>query len=491
MSFMNAYYIVVDALLPDPELQRIIMAIPGLGPLLAHNTRTPLANDVWLALYPTKPKPPASQAVALAGRRLSAELVDHVVAVETRSQPLQALLYGNTLTAAQQARLMHTKGFTATVAKALFEDPTCAPELRRQVATAAGGKALTTWLATASREEISDADVVELFARFDDWAPRRSVQRRQDLLSLFHCRPQIISAVVATGHEDLYMTLAGCRHLTSITDQWRIAGLSAGQTSTTLSDEDAISTAKFTYMALGNNPVTFIDVTKAMRAVCENETDPMTRMMLSDAQTSLSARLSRLGERPQVTVPYEEIDDAAVIDWLVGRSVAWKSGFGGGYRPARAWDLAALAVNPHLDANQANRVFCALNDFEEEIVPSVDELRHGLCERYEHLRPANWGEVPELDGDASEDAPSTASSFHGDTRANAPTQPFMYDPRVIAALPLDSVRSLGQMDAAMALIASTVTSSGANKAVAFQTLFGLVDQFEGTIGELAELITLV
>lgn len=469
----------------DEDIQRVIVGIPGMAELLAQNEYTPLADDVWFQLYTVKPKPTADVAEGLVNRPLTPAQIDHVIANEARTRALTALVYHHPLTVTQQETLAASKAFKTKVAEALGEAPWCEPGLARRCAEAAGGKMFLEWLAHSPLDVISDAEVIDWLDRFDDWAPRRSKERRALLLTIMHRRPAVIGPAVRTGNDDLILVAAGCRHLTDTETQWLAAGFTADHEPPDFASMNDVTGFKYRWMALGNNPVCNLDLVQAMIDAAATSSG------MVEARTSLQSRMKRAGDRPQVTVPYEQVDDPTVIDWLVSRSLPFTSTYGDSHRPARAWDLAALAQNPHMEGDHPFRVHQALNHLLEDVNPSGDMLRHRLEELYEHLRPEGWSSTPPAPPGADEG--SWHANAYRDPSIAVVDEPTDAQLERAAGWRTDNMTYSSPEDRAylLRIVDARIAAAGADKTTAYQTLFGLIDGFDGTVDELAEIITLV
>lgn len=450
-------------------VEGLVLRSPKLRPHLAANPN--LSRTAWFALMGPKPKPTIAMANELCARPLDAEQRALVLASETRTGPLSALVHHNVLGPAEQELLVKAKGFTASLAGLIVESDWATPAIRRQAAYAAGGQVLLDRIATAHEAELDAAECQDLLARFSEWGAEAKFKQRSTALSaLLNRNPHLMATAARPGqHNAVQTAAAGCRHLTELDLQYQVAGLVPGQTS---ADPGWLVGQKFLFMALVNNPVCHEEVAAAVMAVCA------TNPAMAEVRQSISSR--RAKNRPRVTTPFEEVDDLEILDWLVFRALPSEFKTGG-----RPWDLLALASNPHLNEVLGHKLAGAFSSpsIRDALRAAVDpdEVFLALIQRFPDERmlarmPSDHASEPydaerlaRLDGSAPNPGPAFA-----ETR--------------IRAARFD----LGYLSEA--LFAAVVEWLGAQigpEPAAWDIVLSMADDFDGTVEELAEMATLV
>ena len=355
----------------DADAQLACAAVPVLAAQLAQNHQCELTEEVFSQLLRSKPKLPATAATDLVCRPLSTDQIDLVLANETRAAVLTMLVIAHRMTPSQQERLAGLKTCKKSFADALFAQ--AVPELRTRLAISAGGLTLLEFLADTPADQFSDADAAGWLSKWSSWAPRRSQDRKDTLLRLFERRPALLATAVADHQPiDLVMVAAGNRLLTDESLQWQASRLQPGVPAALPDDPKELRSYGFMWMALGNNPVCSLEVVTAMR-------DAATPGMGS-CESSLAMRLRKTRSRPQITEPFAQVQDPELLDWLVSRSRPWN--YEDQHSPGRAWDLLELCSNPHLNEDQATKLYGGIRDLQADLGPSASVAAHALAAHF-------------------------------------------------------------------------------------------------------------
>jgi hypothetical protein len=310
-------------------------------------------------------------------------------------------------------------------------------DLRKPVALRVKGLQLLEDLAYAPLDTYSDAEVKTLLLSYGQWIDLgtrgRQMRTRYALLRvLFGRRPSTIDVLFdptmpdGSPLNDLLTSAAGSANVSA--EQSRLIAKVAADGSSALDSED-IARLSYCLLALLANPRCPHDVAKALLESKVTAT--------GDIRSAARRRL----EGPVLSGPLSAITDGEPISWLVRRSLPRSGDYG--YRPARPIELLELAQNPHLPAELIGAVTHSVgSDIDARL---LDEHRSAI----EALHPD-----AELPTDDDEFKP---------VAQNSSTPQYVQDALELAA------RRLG------------------TDPVRWETLIGLVDDYEGEFSELVEL----
>lgn len=407
--------------------QRVLATREELAAHLCHNPE--LTTSVWLKLWGAK-RPPADQAKALVSRPLDPELRAVVIRRETRTTVLAQFLDHNRLDLDEQQLLAGNDH----AGELLLEHRWLDHSLRKPIALRVKGLHLLEDLAYAPLDDYSDEEIRALLLTYGQWVGigvrgRQMSVRHALLRVLFGRRPQTIDTVLSPSMpvdshlDELLTSAAGSANLTGAQAR-AIARIDAAGTSSL--SGDGVSRLKYCLLALLANPRCPHDVATAFEKV-----------PVSDLRNAAKRRL----ENPVITESFSAVVDDAHLTMLVRRASSYSGDYG--YRPGRPVELVDLARNPALGAERSAQVLGELHG-------SVDP----------RLLDAHRAEIAALHPDA--DLPvATAATPSGPQ--NAATPQYLQDALTLAAerLGTDPVR--------------------------WETLIGLLDDYEGEFAELVEL----
>jgi len=344
--------------------QRILAMREDMHPWLSTNPE--LTPAVWHTLWGAT-RPEAGIAQGLVGRELDAAQRAVVIAKENRVGILRTFIASNRLTVEEQ-RLLSGK---ANAGAALIEQHWLDQALRKPVARKVGGLALLREMALAPDGLFSRAELDELVTTYHDWMsggnePRRGAKDRGRYLRiLFGRHPALAATVLEAGlpdgrHlQDLLTAIAGSANLTA--DAAR--GLAAMDGDTCTLAPGAIDERHYCLIALVNNPRCPADVVNAIA----------TAARWSAGLSSFQAAAERRIGKPDVTGPLEEISDPDTLARVVRRALPYRAEAGD--RPARPVELLALAKNPNLTEQQHQAVVYAIaGHVERELVEQDDAV---------------------------------------------------------------------------------------------------------------------
>lgn len=420
--------------------QRILAVREDMHPWLATNPG--LTTAVWYTLWGNT-RPEAVVAQGLVARELDAAQRNVVVTKENRVGVLRTFIAHNELTLEEQ-KLLSGK---ANAAAALLEQPWLDPTLRKPLARKVGGLELLREMALAPDGTFTEDELRDLVFSYPSWAssstdPRKGAKERNRYLRiLFGRRTEIIGAVVThlldtvatTGplgryEQDLLTAIAGSAHLDGDAAV-RIAGIESGSGCSL--DTKTFDERYYCLLALVNNPRCPRTVVEAVRDTARARSRGDTYLFHDAAE--------RRATRPDVVEPFSELSDPTTLDWVIRRSLPYRSEDGN--RPARPIELIELGKNPNLDERQRSSVRDAI----------TSHVEHELIVQDDTLVKALWPE-----GYAVRATPAATPRQH-----TAPTH-------VQAAFDM-SAAQLG------------------NDPVRWETLIGLVDDYDGTFEELVNL----
>jgi hypothetical protein len=410
--------------------QRILAARSELAAHLCCNPE--LTTSVWLKLWGSK-RPSADQAKDLVSRPLDRELRAVVIRRETRTTVLERFLAYNHLERDEQELLAgQSHAGELLLAQRWFHR-----DLRKPVALRVKGLQLLEDLAYAPLDTYSDAEINTLLLSYGQWIDLgtrgRQMRTRYALLRvLFGRRPSTIAVLFdpampeGSPLNDLLTSAAGSANVTA--EQSRLIAKVGADGSSALDSED-IARLSYCLLALLANPRCPHDVAKAL----------LEPKVASTGDIRQAAR--RRLEGPVLTGSLSAINDAEHISWLVKRSMPRSGDYG--YRPARPIELLELARNTHLPAELVEQVTRTVGtDIDRRL---LDEHRVAIEALY-----------PNADLATDSDAFTPVAQ-------NSSTPQYIRDALNLAALRLgtDPVR--------------------------WETLIGLIDDYDGEFSELVEL----
>lgn len=325
---------------------------------LAHNTASPQAHEAalhhhsllgslagnehlsegaWFKAWPNKPRVSADVATSLAGRKLSAAQLEHVVR-DGRVSALKAALFHNSLHAEAVEIVLASKN-AGQLADVILDAEDGYPfdeALRCRLADAAKGH----WLLQELR--FMEADVVRgHLAIWPEWAPRFSVRRNNELARLAEARPDLIEDLAKSEFIDIVSAAAGSRHLRDGALQLAVIGGPEGRS---LTGEDEKSYF-FALLKLVNLPAATPETIELLKNLGASA-------KLSDIGQAARRRLDK-GGRPSLTVAYEEVEDPELLKWLFRRAFPNSSFANAKYKPLEA---EALGHNPNISHEQAQEI---------------------------------------------------------------------------------------------------------------------------------------
>jgi hypothetical protein len=311
-----------------------------------------LAEDVWFALWPFKPKVLVSVGNGLAARRLSPAQLEHVVK-DGRVKLLKSALLKNTLHPAAIELVISSKN-AAQLAEAVMDDSDGMiedPTVRRRLAELAQG----VWR-IAELRFCDEAEIRASLTTWERWAPRWCWRRTVELSRLAEARPEVIDAFALSEDLELVSIAAGSRHLRDEQLQLRIVALASKE----LDTEDA-KTLSFALLKLVNLPA-------CSQAALEEALKLKGRSSFHEVFVATTRRLKRT-DRGTLTLPYEEVEDSEVLSWLLTRAAPT-------YQDSKPKPLEAeaLAHNPHINEEQAFKLACVVQGAYSEVVDAQGTL---------------------------------------------------------------------------------------------------------------------
>jgi len=421
--------------------QRSLATREEMHPHLALNAE--LTPAVWYLIWGAK-RPEASIAKGLVARELDAGQRALVITRENRIGVLREFLEHNELTLEEQ-QLLSGK---ANAAELLLKHRWVDTDLRKPLALKAKGVALLKEMALAPDATFTVEELTALVRTYPTWITDETDERERGLGArhrmlriLFGRHPRLIESVldaieagdITAGRrcDDLLTAAAGSANLGSA-EAARIARVTDGVCGLT---GDELAARHYCLMALVNNPRCPLEVVGAV----DDRVDP--RYGSSDLRRACERRTQRAAY-PQVTGPFAEVEDDVVLTWLVNRSVPGVNETTGRTRPGRPIEMLDLAANPHLDAWQRKRVVDGLRtDVETELIAG-------------HLTAVRtiWPDVDEA---------------LADRQVTRRTWPI---PEYLRVSLEEAARRLG------------------TDPVRWETLIGLLDDFDGTFEEILEIV---
>jgi len=407
---------------------RVLASREEMHPWLAENPE--LDDDVWLKLWGSK-RPESELARRLVSRPLNKDLRAVVIDRENRVGVLTAFIEHNRLLPEEQ-RLLSGK---ANARAALLHQRWLEPNLRKPLAVELGGIHLLREMALSDDGVFAEDEIVDLLGNYPDWIgdlsdPRKgAADRNRFLRILFGRHPGAVEPAITnprlTGRcrSEILTSAAGSANLLP-EDAARIARV----------DEHGIccltpAQAQASYyclLALLGNPRCPHRVAQAVLPVAGRH------------QANVADAAKRRLEKPEIVGDLSEIDDPETLDWLARRALPYRGQ--DSTRAGRPLELLALARNPHIGKDIGKRIAgCIPAEVESELVAAAaDELR------------TIWPDI------VIPDEPGTP------VRESKPW------PAVTAAMEL-AVEKLGHDQSR------------------WETLIGLLDDFDGTFEELVSL----
>jgi hypothetical protein len=440
-----------------------------------------LTRETWFALY--KPKTAKGKAgvaltaaQSLAGRRLDKQQRLHVLANEERARVLNAMIKVNALDPDEQDLLVANPGFCDMVATNLLKAKWVTWKIARVAAEHLGGQQLLDFLVDVPDTELTPAETAEIMSRFAQWGPatkpgenKGAWRRKIELERLLDTKPYLLPVAVAAGQHDSVLSAAcGSRKLTDPVLQRRAAGLDQGI------DRDRLFERRFALMVLVNNPVVPAALATEVADLAEKFDPRAFSNLIESART-------RAERRPvHVQVPFEQVNDEEILDWLVKRTRSYYTETQHGTRTklGKIRDIEALAANPNLTERHAIDIRSHLED--EDIYPhlggeTVDRARRAFSATHPGLTRPAWTEGPsgrDYDPDEMQydDAGEEYAAYHD-----------RYDEEQSLKLTLDSVRRYGGTGA----LVHAATRLGTH-AERWEVFLKLAADYDGTVGELIE-----
>lgn len=366
--------------------QRILAMREDMHPWLSTNPDLPAT--VWYTLW-GKTRPEAVVAQGLVARELDAAQRRVVITKENRVGVLKTFIAHNELTVEEQ-QLLSGK---ANAAAALLEQPWLEQGLRKPLAIALGGLALLREMAIAPQGVFTDDDLRELILAYPSWAstsndPRKGAKDRNRYLRILFGRyPGLIGPVVkhllgtagVAGtpgrlEQDLLTAIAGSAHLDGDAAT-KIAGTGTGRCSL---DRKTFDERYYCLLALVNNPRCPAAVVEAVAETARTGTSGDSGLFRNAAEKRSS--------RPDVVEPFASIADPETIDWVIRRSLPYRGEEN--TRPARPIELIELGKNPNLSEQQRVSVRNAITSHvEEELFRNDTDLVTALWPAGLHTPP--------------------------------------------------------------------------------------------------------
>lgn len=364
-------YVVANLNLPDAVFAAWADR-PALSGLLRQNPYLP--EPIWIQLY--EKGIDSHAASTMIDSALSEAQIDHVIAVEKRASLLVQLLGGHEA-ARTPDRLVAiaAKCGSQKLAETLLDAGL--DEAHWHLIEAKFDPA--TKLAHACfNDDLDDAALVEMLSTIDTWwgKSRRYQVRKLALDYVLNTRPQLVAQLAVTPvPAGLTSALAQSRHLLDEDQQWAVVHATA------TNREPARHCDKFTAFALINNPVCHATVVREFERHDDYE--------VVDA----ALRITDNGNRP-IETPFEEVTDPMQLMRLIRRCMPNQ------YKPVgRPWDLLALANNPAVTGETADKIASTLatdgvsatlgDDITEQALTALRE-RTGITVAFNHagVKPA-------------------------------------------------------------------------------------------------------
>lgn len=445
-----------------PVVESLILRNPALRPHLALNPS--LSEATWLDLYKAKPLPKASIAESLAGRGLSKTQRLHVLEHERRGKVLKALVAANELDREEQERLLASPGFTEAVAVEMIEAPWCDDDLKKPLALKVGGQVLLSYLASAPDSVFPTDEAATLLSDFRSWgpslsddSPRGKRARSQALAQLLSRRPDLLPAALVPGQHDSVVTAAaGCRHLLDVTLQYQAAGFVPGQADVPL---ETLQRKEFLLMALVNNP-----------PADPGLVDDVIRLAERHGMFKLanSARSRKVKHPEALTTPYELLEDQEALRWIAFRVLPSE------YKPdGRPFDVPALGANPNLPDVFAERIRAGLAH--GTIGEALGQDLPAAVAAFAAAHPGLVGDVDDFAHDPVRYSPDPFRRGFDAPEATVLTWP---------------VASLVYDDYLHQTVELAITRFGVNPS-AWESFLTLVEEFDGSVGELLDLCSML
>lgn len=330
--------------------QKAIVGVTELHEALASNSFTKMTPEVWFDIYGSKKLTSAAVASALVARPLGDDQVSFVLKKERRSSVVSAMLRYNRLSESQIAQALTNKYIKEAVAETICSqgfarDESFPRDLRLKAASLSGHADWAHFLAFDSHA--TEKEALELFLSFskERWFPRDSKGSFGRLLWRF---PNLVKVCIAKDSAPALLQLA-CSSpvLRDPADQIE-AIASAG-----LSE-----TSHFPLLALANSPYASKEALEALGGLGNFSPN-------ADSIRQSLARREQKSREP-LSCSIEQVSDPDTLVWLVGRALPFVAR-DGRFSPAKAFELEALARNPHLTLEQARNVVEAMS-FDHDVL---------------------------------------------------------------------------------------------------------------------------
>lgn len=419
--------------------QRVLAMREDMHPWLAANPE--ITVPVWYTLW-GKTRPEAAIAQGLVARELDSAQRNVVITKENRVGVFKTFITHNKLTLEEQ-KLLSGK---ANAAAALLEQPWLDPSLRKPLARKIGGLELLREMTLAPEGAFTADELRELILSYPAWAspnndPRKGAKERNRYLRiLFGRRIELIGPVVehllgrantgeplARCEQDLLTAIAGSAHLDGEAAT-KIAGIESGNCTL---DGKTFDERYYCLLALVNNPRCPRTLVEAVRDAARARSKGTTSLF-HDA-------VERRASRPDVTEAFSLMSDPETLAWVLRRALPYRGEDNN--RPARPIELIELGKNPNLDERQRTSVRNAL----------IENVENELLEHDADLVAALWP-----NGYTFRQAPPSQRRYYG--APNHVQEAFKLS---ATQLGVDPVR--------------------------WETLIGLLDDYDGTFEELVSL----
>lgn len=335
--------LLVSPAFTSPAAHRAAARVPELRVELPRNQH--LSEELWTELYTQKPKVPVKQARQLVSRKLSRTQAEYVLAFESRTKVLGDLVVANTLDLDLQEKVLTSKGFNAGVAALWMKAGTVHPALERRVAILAGGTPLIEWLAQFSVETLPTGEFLEIFSQWSGWLP--GTYQPGPLETLASRRPDATEHFIEHRDWTVRKAVASSRHLLTLEQQCRLARLEVGQEPVPLWEYGS-QNVQVLY-SLIQNPNLHPDLARTIVKVGERL--GITSYTLREAQERIEKGYAPITEPWEVLTDPEQLE--AVCQYVLGRSYLHR------LRQSPA-NEEALAHNPNLSERWRQEVHSKL-----------------------------------------------------------------------------------------------------------------------------------
>jgi hypothetical protein len=341
---------------------RVLASYEEMHPWLAENPE--LADDVWMKLWGKK-RPESELARRLVSRPLTKEQRDIVIDRENRVGVLNAFIEHNRLLPEEQALLSGK----ANARAALLRQGWLEQHLRKPIALHLRGLPLLREMALAADGVFTEAEILGLMQTYPDWIgdmtdPRKGAGERNRMLRILFGRyPGVVSTLIQ--HPGFH----GRIRIEVLTSAAGSANLRADDAALiALVDEHGISRIK---------PANGLEMTYCLLALLGNPRCPhrVARAVsahLSGLIPNLKSAAERRLERPEIDGDLSAIDDPDTLAWLAQRALPYRGQ--DVTRAGRPLEILALARNPHVGKDLGERIIaCIPAEVERELIAASAE----------------------------------------------------------------------------------------------------------------------